>query len=71
MARPFERYDGIKVKGIDRLLCIVNVVPDYGAERWIVFAEDMHTLERVTVNSDLCEFVHLGQLSLFDSNGDI
>lgn len=71
MTRPFDKFDGIKLHGIDRLLAVVDVVPNYaGAGSWIVIAEDIETLERVYVQEDKCEFVNLGQLSLFDKKED-
>lgn len=65
IGRPFEKYDGIRIEGVHRLLSVIDVVPCFERGLFIVTAEDVDTLETITVTSDKCHFVSIGQMDLF------
>lgn len=70
MQKPFYKYDAVRIKGIDRLLCVIEVIPDYTQCIFMVTAEDALTSSTLKVPSDECEFVELGQMDLFSKNED-
>ena len=66
MVRPFDKYDGIKIEGHENLFSVLDIIPDYHHRSYIIVAEDVHSQARISVREELCEFVHLGQLDLFN-----
>lgn len=68
MRLPLCKYDAVKIQGIDRLFILIDVVPDYHLNKFIVRVEDAATISCFTIEADLCEFVELGQMRLFDKN---
>lgn len=70
MGKPFSRGDGVQIPGIDMLLCVVDVAPDYTLDCWIVTAEDIHSGAKVAAPADHFVYTEIGQLDLFGNNNN-
>jgi hypothetical protein len=64
MASPFEKYDLVKIEGIDRPLVVVSVGSFCG--EYFVFCEDLETCETVTAAAESCIYQPIDQLNLFN-----
>lgn len=70
MGKPFSRGDGVQLHGVEMLLCVVDVSPNYTLDCWIVTAEDIHGQAKISAKAEHFNYIEIGQLDLFGNPND-